>query len=181
MGPNTQRRDCVWHVSEPGDTISGNSEMVLIWTGLIEMIIQPFVSLIFSHTGEQHSWILMLCTLFQKSIWQAVDWRMNPGNTYSTNSWGMRGKGVFLRNVPKAFIRKEESYNSKVIRTNWWDFTRGWLISHTRECTKEMKMFKKAVGFDNNFVNSVSVIWGRGLEATFLGDKGEWLMLKSWV
>lgn len=34
-------------------------------------------------------------------------------------------------------------------------------------------MFKKAVGFDNNFVNSVSVIWGRGLEATFLGDKGE--------
>ena len=84
MGPNTQRRDCVWHVLEPGDTISGNSEMVLIWKGLIEMIIQPFVSLIFSHTGEQHSWILMLCILFQKSIWQAVDWRMNPGNTLPT-------------------------------------------------------------------------------------------------
>lgn len=118
MGPNTQRRDCVWHILEPGDTISGNSEMVLIWKRLIEVIIQPFLSLIFSHTGEQHSWILMLHVLFQKSIWQAVDWRMNPGNTYSTNSWGMRGKGVFLRNVLKAFIRKEESYNSNVIRTD---------------------------------------------------------------
>ena len=65
----------------------------------------------------------------------------NESRKHFTNGWGMRGKGVFLRNVPKAFIRKEESYNSKVIRTNWWDFTRGWLISHTRECTKEMKIF----------------------------------------
>lgn len=49
MGPNTQRRDCVWHILEPGDTISGNSEMVLIWKRLIEVIIRPFLSLIF-HT-----------------------------------------------------------------------------------------------------------------------------------
>ena len=34
-------------VLDPGDTISGNSEVVLIWEGMIEMVIQPFVCVIF--------------------------------------------------------------------------------------------------------------------------------------
>lgn len=76
----------------------------------------------------------------------------------------MRGKGVFLRNVRKTFIKKKATI---VVSLEQIDFTRGWLISHTTECTKVMKIFKKTVGFDNNFVISVSVIWGRALEAIF--------------
>lgn len=47
------------------------------------------------------------------------------------------------------------------------------MVNITTECTKEMKIFKKAVGFDNNFVISVSVIWGRkGIGSHFfLGTK----------
>lgn len=76
----------------------------------------------------------------------------------------MRGKAVFLRNVPKTFIRKKAT---RVVSLEQMDFTGGWLISHTTECTKEMKIFKKTVGFDNNFVISVSVIWGRAVGAIF--------------